>query len=675
MYLKSYLSNIAVNEYLKINDLLLLLQLVPEIMSMEDTLQSEILLLPECDNRYKKSTIKVKMSVYEIEFEPLGHKGKCGEAESLLACARNSSIGISSVCGGRGTCHACRIQLQAGTVSEPTANERGFFDERQLKDGWRLACQVYPRGNCKVFIPLESLTTLQRIQVEGQEKVIRPNPAVKSYKVKLVPPSLSDLRADADRVIETANEQHRLRCDDMDIGVLKTISPVLREKEWHLNAVCRGKEIIALDALDSVTLGLAVDLGSTKIAAYLVDLKKGKVLAAGGLMNPQVSYGEDIISRITAIIRSPEDAVKLQEVVVEAINKLADDLCKKVKQNTGLIADAVVVGNTAMHHIFLGLPVRQLALAPFTPAVNKALDIKARDIGIRIAPGAYVHLLPNIAGFVGADHISMLLGSDVLKIKGPVIAMDIGTNTEVSLIYDGKITSVSCASGPAFEGAHLTSGMRAAKGAIERLRIDGDKIIYETIDNAPPVGICGSGILDAVAQLYINGIIDDSGRFSNNHPLVEEKDGQKQFAIARIKDKQKTSVVINQHDIRQLQLGKAAIRTGVQVLLENSNLKDEDLEQIIIAGAFGTYIDTSSAIAIGILPVIPLDHIHQVGNAAGIGARMSLISMRKRKEAQKLAEKVTYIELASAPDFMNTFMQSNYLGKYRLTKGKRQAIS
>ena len=614
------------------------------------------------------------MASYKIEFEPLGHKGKCNEDESLLSCARSNSIGLSSVCGGRGTCHACRIQLLEGNVSAPTNNEQDYFNTRQLENGWRLACQVYPRGDCKVFIPLESLTTLQRIQVEGQEKAIRPNPPVKSCEIKLSQPTITDLLGDADRVIATVNRQHKLRCDDMDIAVMQTVSPTIREQEWHLNALCRGKEIIALNKLGSPALGLAVDLGSTKIAAYLADMKTGKVLAADGLMNPQVSYGEDIISRITAIIHSPEDATKLQELVVEAINKLAVELCKKFDRDTNCIVEAVVVGNTAMHHIFLGLPVKQLALTPFVPAVNKALDVKARDIGIRLAPGAYVHLLPNIAGFVGADHVSMLLGIDALKIQGPVIAMDIGTNTEVSLIYGSKMTAVSCASGPAFEGAHLASGMRAARGAIERLRIDGDKVSYDTIDNAPPVGICGSGILDTIAQMYINGIIDDSGRFSKQHPLVEEKDGQSLFPIARIKDKQKTEIVINQHDIRQLQLGKAAIRTGVQVLLESSNLKDEDLAGIIIAGAFGTYIDTASAISIGMLPDIPLDRIHQVGNAAGVGARMSLISMKKRKESQELAEKISYIELAGAPDFMHTFMQSNYLGTYRLIKGKRKAV-
>jgi uncharacterized 2Fe-2S/4Fe-4S cluster protein (DUF4445 family) len=614
------------------------------------------------------------MTSYNIEFEPLGHKSKCGEDESLLSCARSNSIGISSVCGGRGTCHACRIQLLGGNVSAPTSNEQDYFNKQQLENGWRLACQVYPRGDCRVFIPLESLTTLQRIQVEGQEKAIRPNPPVKSCKIKMSQPTLTDLLGDADRVIETVNKQHRLRCDNMDISAMQTVSSILREQGWHLNAMCHSKEIIALNKLDSPALGLAVDLGSTKIAAYLVDMKTGKVLAADGLMNPQVSYGEDIISRITAIIHSPEDAVKLQELLVEAINKLAEELCKKVDRDTGCIAEAVVVGNTAMHHIFLGLPVKQLALTPFVPAVNEALDIKARDIGIRLAAGAYVHLLPNIAGFVGADHVSMLLGIDALNIQGPVIAMDIGTNTEVSLIYEGKMTAASCASGPAFEGAHLTSGMRAAKGAIERLRINGNQVSYDTIDKAPAVGICGSGILDTVAQLYINGIIDDSGRFSKQHPLVEQKEGQSQFPIARIKDKQKTEIVINQHDIRQLQLGKAAIRTGVQVLLESSNLKDEDLAGIIIAGAFGTYIDTASAISIGMLPDIPLDRIQQVGNAAGVGARMSLISMKKRKESEELAEKISYIELAGAPDFMHTFVQSNYLGKYRLVKGKRKII-
>jgi uncharacterized 2Fe-2S/4Fe-4S cluster protein (DUF4445 family) len=328
-----------------------------------------------------------------------------------------------------------------------------------------------------------------------------------------------------------------------------------------------------------------------------------------------------------------------------------------------------------MHHIFLGLPVRQLVYSPFVPAVSRAVDIKARDLGLHIAPGAYVHLLPNIAGFVGADHVAMLLATQVLQVEGVAVALDIGTNTEVSLVNNGEITAVSCASGPAFEGGHIKDGMRAASGAIERLRIENDGIQYQTIDEAPPIGICGSGILDAMAQLYLTGVIDKGGRMRKSHPRVRTHQTQREFVlVAEEKRDGHPAVVITQQDVRELQLAKAAIRTGIQVLLETNACSEEEINRVIIAGAFGTYIDVSSAITIGMLPSLPISRFRQVGNAAGMGAKLALISLGKRTEAQTIASKVHYIELASAANFMKTFIQTGYLGQYRLTHGKMEEI-
>jgi uncharacterized 2Fe-2S/4Fe-4S cluster protein (DUF4445 family) len=420
---------------------------------------------------------------------------------------------------------------------------------------------------------------------------------------------------------------------------------------------------------------LAVDLGTTKIAGYLVDLSDGKTLAAKGIMNPQISLGEDIISRMTAVINSPDEAVRIQKLAVEAISELAGDLCAEVKLNKEEIVEAVVVGNTAMHHLFLGLPVRQLALSPFVPAVSRALDIKARDLGLLIAPGAYVHILPNIAGFVGADHVSMLLATEAGKAQGPTVALDIGTNTEVSLIKQGKITAVSCASGPAFEGGHIKDGMRAATGAIERIRIAGDSLQYQTIDQAPPIGICGSGILDGLAQLYLNGILDEGGRITDNQSRVRTTRGQREFVLVSEEERNgQPAITITQRDVRELQLAKAAIRAGIQVLLEANNCSDQEIDQVIIAGAFGTYIDVQSAVDIGMLPFLPLNRFRQVGNAAGMGAKLALISLRKRAEAQAIASRVKYIELGSAPHFEQTFIQASYLGRYRMKNGKREEI-
>jgi uncharacterized 2Fe-2S/4Fe-4S cluster protein (DUF4445 family) len=333
------------------------------------------------------------------------------------------------------------------------------------------------------------------------------------------------------------------------------------------------------------------------------------------------------------------------------------------------------VGNTAMHHLFLRLPVKQLALSPFVPAASRALEVRAGELGLNIAPGAYIHLLPNIAGFVGADHVSMLLATDAWQAKKTTVALDIGTNTEVSLICRGKIITTSCASGPAFEGGHIKYGMRAATGAIEHLRIDGDKIQYQTIGGASPVGICGSGILDALAQLYIAEIIDEGGRIIDNGPRVRTYKGQHEFTlVSKEERKGKPAITITQSDVRELQLAKAAIRTGIQILLETSGCAEDDIKQVIIAGAFGTYIDVASAITIGILPPLPLNCFQQVGNAAGTGARLALISLKSRAKAQAIASRVSYIEMASSPGFQPTFIQASYLGRYRIIDGKREEI-
>jgi uncharacterized 2Fe-2S/4Fe-4S cluster protein (DUF4445 family) len=488
-------------------------------------------------------------------------------------------------------------------------------------------------------------------------------------------PSLSAPDADADRLLQALNQQYQLNCNKIDINVLRVLSTQIRSWNWEFQAVVRNDEVITLLPWPSHQLGLAIDLGTTKIAGYLVNLSNGLTLAAKGVMNPQISHGEDIISRITSVVHSPDEGVLLQKLAAEAINELCADLCAEANASTEEIVEAVVVGNTAMHHLFLGLTVRQLALSPFVPAVSRALDIKAVDLGLHIAPGAYVHLLPNIAGFVGADHVAMLLATEALLAKGPIVALDIGTNTEVSLIHDERITSTSCASGPAFEGGHIKYGMRAATGAIERLRIVDGTVQYQTIDGAPPIGICGSGILDALSQLYLAKAIDKGGRIMDNHPRVRTYKGQREFILVSKEERGgKSAITITQHDVRELQLAKAAIRSGIQALLEAIDCPEDKIKKVIIAGAFGTYIDVASAVTIGMLPSLPLNRFQQAGNAAGMGAKMALVSLTKRAEAQAVASRVKYIELASAPGFEQTFIQASYLGQYRIIDGKRKEI-
>ncbi len=615
------------------------------------------------------------MTAYNINFEPLGRRGKCPVCDSLLTCAHQVGVDITSLCSGKGTCHACKIKVLEGAVSEATASEREVFSSQELESGWRLACQTYPLSDVKVNVPTESMTTPQRIQIEGEEIAVRPEPLVHAHRVKPAAPSLSDVRGDSERLLETLNKEHGLHCHTTDIDVLRQLSPRLRSWEWECQVAVRNDEVVAIGPWPSRELGLAIDLGTTKLAGYLIDLSHGQTLAAKGIMNPQISYGEDVLSRISHALSSPTEGRRLQKLTARAINQLASELCAQVEARVDEITDAVVVGNTAMHHLFLSLPLTQLAHAPFVPAVSQAVDIKARDLGLQIAPGAYTHLLPNIAGFVGADHVAMLLATEVWLAEGVLLAIDIGTNTEVSLIDGDQITSVSCASGPTFEGGHIKDGMRAARGAIERLRIVGDDIQYQTIEGAPPVGLCGSGILDALAQLYLAGIIEESGRMIANHPRLRRRRKQREFVLVGEEARGgKSALAITQQDIRELQLAKAAIRTGIQVLLEANQCTEEDISQVIIAGAFGSYINVASAITIGMLPALPLNRFRQVGNAAGKGAKLALVSSHKRAQAQTLASRVSYIELANAPDFMTTFIQTGSLGKYRMTHGKKRRI-
>lgn len=615
------------------------------------------------------------MPAFTVEFQPLGRRSKFQSGQSLLDCARELGIGLSSVCGGKGTCGKCRVQLLGGCAPEPTARDKSVFSPSQIVSGWRLACQAYLTGDCVVHVPVESMTTSQRTQLEGLEVPVAVQSPVKAFHVELAMPSLRDAVGDADRLRDALWDRYGVRCERIDITVMRVLSETLRDLAWRCQAFVRNGEVIAVCAQHCRHLGLAVDFGTTKLAGYLVDLGDGRTLASKGIMNPQISYGEDVIARCNMAMNSREGAAQLQKLAADAISELAAILASEIGATPEHIVEAVVVGNTAMHHLYLGLPVRQLVTAPFVPAASGDMDVKARDLGIRIAPGAYVHVLPNIAGFVGADHVAMLLATDASRLSGPTVALDIGTNTEVSLIHEGKINCVSCASGPAFEGGHIRDGMRASTGAIERVRISKDGVDYETIGDAPPVGICGSGIIDTVAQLYLSGVTDEGGRMVSGHPRVQSRDGQVEFVMVGQEERSgMPAIVFTQHDIREIQLGKAAIRAGIQTLLEASNLREEEITEVIIAGAFGSYLDVSSAVDIGMLPALPLERFHQVGNAAGMGAKRALISTAQRAEARAIAAQAHYIELADSPSFNRNFILAVQLGRYRLLDGKKEEV-
>ena len=601
-----------------------------------------------------------------VEFEPIGRRGAMPAEASLLEAAHQLGVELINLCGGRGSCGRCKVQLLEGALSPRTEQETKHLTADELAQGVRLACQTFPRSDVKLSVPRSSLSTPQRTQVEGQDIPVTADPLVRAYPLQLSAPSLEDLTADAERVQQALAEQHGVQCGRVDLAALREMSPRLRERHWSTRAVLRNGECVAWLAPQVPLLGLAVDLGTTKIAGYLIDLSAGRTVASQGLMNPQISYGEDVVTRIGRALESPQEAGRMQALAVEAIVQLSQELTAAVGAQAEDIVDIVLVGNTAMHHLLLRLPVEQLVMAPYVPAVTSALDVKARDLDLPFAAGAYVHLLPNIAGYVGADHVAMILGTELWKAPGVVLALDIGTNTEICLANHGRLSSVSCASGPAFEGAHITHGMRAAAGAIEQLRWANEHLEYHTVGDAPPVGMCGSGILDALAQLHARGIVDQTGRMLD-HPRVRTVDGQREFIIVgRETEAGPAPITLTQHDVRELQLAKGAIRTGITALLLESALPDEEIDEVIIAGAFGSYIDVSSAITIGMLPALPLQRFRQVGNAAGTGARLALISGAQRAIAEEIGRQVRYIELASLPQFADLFGSSMFLGEYRV---------
>ena len=589
--------------------------------------------------------------MYEIEFKPLALKIRIRKDQTILEATRSAGLDLVNICGGRGTCHQCRVQVLDGRVSAITPDEQQAFSQNELTNGYRLACRTRPLGHCVINIPSESLTTVQRAQADGLETPADVEPPVKEYCFTLQPAlhSIADIKEDT--VIEALWQQHKIKCSTIDNEVLSIFASAVMPPDGLIQASVRGDEVIALRPWPSRSLGLAIDLGTTKIAGYLLDLDNGHTLAAQGISNPQAIYGDDVITRLVYARDSSSGGMQMQQLALDALNKLAVHLCREARAKLDDIIETVVVGNTAMHHLALRLPVEQLLRPPFVPSTKDAIDIKARNLDLHFAPGSYVHFLPNVAGFVGADHVAMLLASGVTQTDKTVLAIDIGTNTEISLVSKGEISCVSCASGPAFEGGHIKYGMKAAPGAIDRLKLVDNKVQYHTIGGVLAIGLCGSAIIDAVSQLYQAGVLDAGGKMKD-HLLVRIENGQREFVIVSEEESGRhKAITMTQHDVRELQLAKAAVRTGIEVLLRSKGIAEKHIDQVIVAGAFGSYLDLTSAITISMFPSLPLNRFRQVGNAAGTGARMALISKSKRLDAQKLAHRIQYIELSITPGF------------------------
>lgn len=579
--------------------------------------------------------------------------------ETLLDTARRAGVRIASVCGGRGLCKSCVVRFVEGPVEPPSQQDLAFFSSEELTSNWRRACQTFASGDCRVEISARARAMPLRTQIESEDVWVRPDPAVRLYSVTVPNATLANPMADDHRLMNALNEKWPGICSRIDIDVLRSLPQALRVPGRQVSAVVRFGEVIGfVPPGKRALLGLAVDVGTTNIVALLVDLWNGRTLATRAIENPQASHGGDVISRIARAASSEEAREKLHELVVRGINDIVRELCESQSIGPEQVADIVVAGNTTMHHLLLKLPVAHLGAVPFVAASASATDVKARDVGIEAMPGAYVHVLPNIAGFVGGDHTAMLLAIGSDREEKTVVALDIGTNTEMSLIHKGRLSSISCPSGPALEGGHIGCGMRSARGAIESVQIRGGEVRIQTIDDSPPIGICGSGVLDVTAQLYLAGIVSPTGRMTKEHPLVRVRDGQPEFVLADENETHGAAIVFNQRDVRAVQLAKGAIRAGIRVLLEQAGVKEEQIDQVIIAGAFGNYIDLASALAIDMLPALSLDRFAQIGNAAGIGAKLALVSYPHRATAQSIAARSHYMELAGSAHFNRCFMHA-----------------
>lgn len=543
--------------------------------------------------------------MYLIDWQPVGRRIEIPEGKTLLEAAQIAGVELVSVCGGGGTCRGCLVRLAEGKLSSLSLEEQAMLEESEIRAGFRLACQARPDSDVIIDIPPESLTTPQRLQV--------------------------------DDVFEFVPSTHQY--------------------------------------IPEPAYGLAFDIGTTKLAGYLVDLGSGQTLARTGQMNPQIAYGEDVIARIVYCNENKDGRDILRVRLVETLNRMIADLCSETHHQPDDIQDVVAVGNTVMHHLFAGLPVQQLGTSPYLPAETKAMTLQSREIGLALPPQTPVYLPPNIAGYVGADHVAVWVATEMAHSRQTVIALDIGTNTEVGLVHNGHFLSCSCASGPAFEGAHIRDGMRAAPGAIERVRVeysspdphdDTDhhwRVRVHTIGNHPAVGICGSGILDAVAELLRVEAIDQTGNFIASHSLESAalvrkgSSGRRECLLVPANQTgHGRDVVVSRKDVNEIQLAKGAIRTGTEILLHDAGIDDDDIDLFIIAGAFGTYLDLESAIRIGMFPHLPRERFKQVGNAAGAGARQMLLSPERRRTAEELARQINYVELTTHPKFTETFV-------------------
>lgn len=627
------------------------------------------------------------MTEHTVIFQPSGRRGKIQEGANLLDAARSLGVEIESICGEKKTCGKCKIQVEEGFfekygvdssmehLTEWTKDEERMLSLAEKENKYRLSCLAHIKGDLLVFVPEEARGGGQVVRKKAGKLKYKPNPMLVTHYIEMEAPTLHDPEDDFLRIRNALREQHGVEVSRVDIECLRTMADALRFAKWKVTVYTWNDEIVrVVPGKVEKYYGIAIDIGTTTVAAYLTDMTTGRAVATDSKMNPQVIYGEDVMSRITYAMQNPDTGLsKMNDAIIKALNELADNLTKEAGITRDDILEMCLVCNTAMHHILLRLNPAHVGVAPFPTAMAPAIDVKARDLGVEINRSGNIHLLANEAGFVGADNCGVLIAEEPYNSDESVLIIDIGTNGEL-LCGSKKLGVLSCsvATGPALEGAQIKFGMRAAPGAIEKVEIDQEtleprymvigKADWHThIEEVNAKGVCGSGIVDVVAELFRTGIIDKTGRFVKEAPtgrLRRDPDsGQFEYVLAR---EEETSIgrdiVITQGDVRAIQLAVGSIYAGSVIMMRKLGIAK--LDKVILAGAFGSHLNQFSCMLLGMFPDCDLGDVLAVGNAAGDGARLCLVNKDKRLEADRKAREVKYIELTVEDDFQNVFMEA-----------------
>jgi len=625
-----------------------------------------------------------------VVFTPSGKRGRFPVGTPLLQAARYLNVDIDSVCGARGICGRCQILVSEGEFAkfgitsgkdslEPiTAPELKFAERRELKPGRRLSCHTKVLNDIVVDVPAESQVHHQMVRKDAEHHDIDINPLVRLYYVEVQEPDMHDPSGDLRRLLNALEADWQLLNLSYDVALLATIQPILREGKWCVTvAVRQGEQVVALwPGLKENVFGIAVDVGSTTIAAHLCNLSSGEVVASAGVMNPQIRFGEDLMSRVSYVMMNPGGEVDMTHAVREALNGLVQDLVKQVQCETTDILEITFVANPIMHHLLLGINPVELGGAPFALATDMAVNTLARDLDVALNPQARAYLLPCIAGHVGADTAGMILAEQPYSHDEMTLLVDVGTNAEIVLGNRHRLVACSSPTGPAFEGAQISSGQRAAAGAIERIRIDpvtleprfqvigcelwSDQAGFdEATEKSGITGICGSGIIEVVAEMYLSGVINQDGvvdgAMADINPRIQP-DGRTYSYEIMPATETRGAVKIMQNDIRAIQLAKAALYAGVKLLMQYQQV--DKVDRIRFAGAFGSHIDVKYAMVLGLIPDCALGEVSSAGNAAGTGARIALLNEESRAEIEQVVRSVEKIETAVEPDFQQLFIDA-----------------